>query len=141
MNLYYKYISSKIIFLQNKCTYTAYQYWGKASKIFHTFCVYLWLPSIMNLISCTVRLENFMTSCRDKLYHLAISNKIKFSFLIILFGKNLHQQICLHLALTQIRLVTINCLTDKIKSSSCLWQQFCEWSGQQQWCSQKWCEW
>ena len=41
----------------------------------------------MNLILRTVRLENFMTSCRDKLYHHAISNKIKFNFLIILFGK------------------------------------------------------
>ena len=41
----------------------------------------------MNLIFRTVRLENFMTSCRDKLYHHAISNKIKFNFLIILFAK------------------------------------------------------
>ena len=31
-------------------------------------------------------LENFMI-CRDKLYHHTISNKIKFNFLIILFGK------------------------------------------------------
>ena len=28
-----------------------------------------------------------MTSCRDKLYHHTISNKIKFNFLIILFAK------------------------------------------------------
>ena len=42
MNSYYKYTSvicSKIIFLQNKYTYTAHQYWGKVSTIFHTFCL------------------------------------------------------------------------------------------------------
>ena len=32
-------------------------------------------------------IRKFMTSCRDKLYHHTISNKIKFNFLIILFGK------------------------------------------------------
>ena len=40
------------------------------------------LENLENLI-----LENLMTSCRDKLYHHTISNKIKFNFLIILFGK------------------------------------------------------
>ena len=75
------------MFLQNKYSYTAHKYWGKVSKIFHIFCLYLRLPAIMNLISRTVRLENFMTSCRDKLYHHTISNKIKFNFLIILFAK------------------------------------------------------
>ena len=78
---------SKIIILQNKYTYTAHQYWGKVSQIFHTFCLYLRLPAIMDLIFCTVRLENLMTSCSDKLYHRTISNKIKFNFLIILFAK------------------------------------------------------
>ena len=34
-----------------------------------------------------MRLKYFMTSCRDKLYHHTISNKINFNFLIILFGK------------------------------------------------------
>ena len=42
---------------------------------------------IMNLIFRTVWLENLMTSCREKLYHHTISNKIKSNFLIILFGK------------------------------------------------------
>ena len=41
----------------------------------------------MNLIFRTVRLENYMTSCNDKLYYHTISNKFKFSFLIIFFGK------------------------------------------------------
>ena len=67
------YNSSKIIFSQNKYTYTAPQYWEKVSQIFHTFCLYLRLPAIMNLIFRTVRLGNFMTSCSDKLYHHAIS--------------------------------------------------------------------
>ena len=60
---------------------------GKVSKIFHTICLYLRLQAILNLIFRTVRLENLMTSCRDKLYHQTISNKIKFNFLIILFAK------------------------------------------------------
>ena len=77
----------KIIFLQNKYTYAAHQYWSKVSKIFHTLCLHLQLPAIMNLIFRTVRLEIFMTSCRDKLYHHTISNRIKFNFLIIVFGK------------------------------------------------------
>ena len=34
-----------------------------------------------------MRLENFMTSCRDKLHHHTINNKIKFNFLVILFVK------------------------------------------------------
>ena len=85
MNLLSVHIYSKIIFLLNKYTYTAHQYWGKVSKIFYTFPLYLRLPAIMNLIFCTVRLEKFVTSCRDRLYHHTVSNKIKFNFLIILF--------------------------------------------------------
>ena len=42
---------------------------------------------MMNLIFYTVRLENFMMSCKDKHYHDTISNKIKFNFLNILFRK------------------------------------------------------
>ena len=82
----------------------------------------------MNLIFRTVRLENFMTSCKDKLYHYAISNKLKFNFLIIVL-----QQISAFVWhwvrnrknnwLQKIRLVTIHSWTDKIKSSSCLWQE------------------
>ena len=46
----------------------------------------------MNLIFCTVRLENFMEPCRDKHYHHTISStpsqlKIKINLLIILFHK------------------------------------------------------
>ena len=67
------YIYSKIIFYQNRYTYTAHQYWEKASKMFHTFCLYLRLPAIMDLIFPTVRLENFMTPCSDKLYHHAVN--------------------------------------------------------------------
>ena len=67
--------------------FTTHQYWRKVSKIFNTFCLYFRLQAIMNLIFRTVRSENLMTSCRDKLYHHTISNKIKFNFLIILFGK------------------------------------------------------
>ena len=76
-------IYSKIIFLQNKYTYTTHQYWEKVSKIFHTFFQYLRLSTIMNLVFCNARLGSFMTSCRDKLYHHTIKTKI----LIILFGK------------------------------------------------------
>ena len=80
MNSYYKYTPiPKFTFQQRKYTYTAYQYWRKVSKIFHTFCLYLRLSAIMNLIFRTVRLENFMTSCRDKLYHHHASNKINSS--------------------------------------------------------------
>lgn len=83
MNLYLKlHIYFKVIFLQNKYFYTADQYWG-VSKIFHTF----WLSVTVNLIFRTVELENFMISCRDKLYHGTVSNKINFIFLIILFDK------------------------------------------------------
>ena len=71
---------SKITFLQNKYTYTAHQYWGKVSKILHTFCLYLRLPAIVNLIFRIVRLKKLMTSCRDKPYQHTISNKIKFNF-------------------------------------------------------------
>ena len=39
---------------------------------------------IMNLIFYTLRLENLVASCRDKLYR---RNKIKLIFLIILFDK------------------------------------------------------
>ena len=50
--------------------------------------------SIMNPIFCTVKLENFMMSCRDKLYHRTISNKIKFNFLIKhLIRQNVLQEI------------------------------------------------
>ena len=56
-------------------------------KIFQAFCLYLQLPAIRDLIFSTLRLTNFMTSCKDKLYHHIISNKIKFNFLIILFAK------------------------------------------------------
>ena len=66
---------------------TAHQYWGKVSKIFDTFYLYLQLLAIINLMIPTLRLKNFMTSCRDKLYHHTISNRIKFNFLIILFDK------------------------------------------------------
>ena len=55
--------------------------------MFHALCLYLRLPAIMNLIFRTVRLENFMTSCKDKLYHHTMTSKIKSTSLIILFGK------------------------------------------------------
>ena len=76
----------------NKYTSTAQQYWGKLSKIFHTFCLYLGLSVIMNLIFRTFRLQNFMEPCRDKHYHHTISStpsqfKIKVNLLIILFHK------------------------------------------------------
>ena len=45
-------IYSKIIFKQNKYTYTAHQYWEKEYKIFHTCCLYLRLAAIMLLIFC-----------------------------------------------------------------------------------------
>ena len=115
----------------------------------HTFYFYLEPLAIVNLIFLTVRLENFMTSCRDKLYHHTLRNKIKFNFLIILFGK-IPSSISRPSSGTEseiermnekIWLVTIHSWTDKIKSSSSLWQEFCEWSGQQQWCNHKWCEW
>ena len=53
----------------------------------HLFWLYLQLPFIMNLIFGTATLQNFMTSCRDKLYHDTKSNQIKFNFRIIWFGK------------------------------------------------------
>ena len=118
----------------NILTPTAHQYWGKVSKIFDTFYLYLQLLAIMNLMIPTLRLKNFMTSCRDKLYHHTISNRIKFNFLIILFDKMFSSKnLCLRLALSQklkewltskIRLVNMHSWTNKIKSSSCLWQQF-----------------
>ena len=65
---------------------------GEVSKIFHTLCLYLRLPAIMNLIFRTVRFEKFMTSCRDKLYHHTVSNKIKLNF-HHLIQQNVLQQI------------------------------------------------
>ena len=134
----------KIFFLQNKCTYTTHQYWGKVSKIFHILCLYLQLPAIMNLILCTLRLENFMTSCRDKLYHHTVSNRIKFNFLIIFFGKT-----------SSSKSLPFSGIESEIENSACnrtllnrqnqkfhwLWQQYCDWSDQQQWCSHESCEW
>ena len=104
--------------------------------------------SIMNPIFCTVRLENFMMSCRDNLYHRTISNKIKFNFLIILFGKISSRKSLLSSGTgSEIeRMTSINSagnhtlLNWQNQKSSCLWQEFCEWSDQQQWCNQ-WCEW
>ena len=77
MNSYYRYTSIPKSPFNKK--YTAYHYWRKVSKIFHTFWLHLRLPAIINLIFCTVRLENFMTSCRDKLYHHHASIKINSS--------------------------------------------------------------
>ena len=75
MNSYYKYASIlKPAFNKINILHTAHQYWGKVSKIFHTLCLYLWLPAIMNLIFRTMRLENFMALCRDKLYYRTICN-------------------------------------------------------------------
>ena len=74
-----------------------------------------------------MRLQDFMTSCRDKLYHHTISSKIKFNFLIILFGK-MSSSKSLPLSGTEseiermtdfFRLVTLLSWTDKIKSSIC----------------------
>ena len=116
----------------------AHQYWWKVSKIFHIFRLHLRLPAIVNLIFHTVRLENFMTSYRDELYLYIISNKIKFNFLINLFGKmssskslpssGTESEIKKNDWLRKIRLGTRLSWSNKIKSSSCLLQGFCEWS-------------
>ena len=88
MNTYYKYTSiPKSSFYKINVLILPINTKEKYLKYFNTFCLYLRLPAIMDLIFRTVRLENLMTSCRDKLYHHTISNKIKFNFLIILLGK------------------------------------------------------
>ena len=88
INSYYKYISiPKSSFYKIDILILVINTKEKVSKIFPTFYLYLRLPAIMNLVFCTVRLENFMTSCKDKLYHHTVSNKMKFNFLIIFFGK------------------------------------------------------
>ena len=87
--------------MQNKYTYTAHQYWGKVSKIFHTFCLYLRLPAIMNLIFRTVRLENFMAPCRDKLYHHAIDITSSTIFWTHHLAKCSPTNLCLCLARSQ----------------------------------------
>ena len=79
----------------------------------------------MNQIFRFVRLENFMTSCRDKFYHHTISNKIKSNFQIIFFGKmfsskslpssEMESEIERMSDFQNIRLVTIVSWTDKIK--------------------------
>ena len=48
---------------------------GKKYLKYSIHCLYLRLPTIMNLIFRTMRLENFMTSFRDKLCHRAINIK------------------------------------------------------------------
>ena len=73
---------------------------------------------------------NFITSCRDKLYHHTTSNKIKFNFLIILFGKmpsskplpssGTESEIERMTDFEKFLLVTIHSWTNKIKSSSFL---------------------
>ena len=109
---------------------------GKVSKIFHAFCQYLGLSTIMNLIFRTVRLENFMKSCRDKLYYRTISNKIKFIFMIILFGKMSSSE-SLPSSGTESKIGRMNDFEKfglqlyshgpkKIKGSSFLCQEFCE---------------
>ena len=87
------------------------------------FSLYVRLLAIMNIIFCTVRSENFMMSCRDKLYHHTTSNKIKFNFLIILFdkmssNKSLPLKDRKNDRLWEIWLVTIHSWTDKIKHFS-----------------------
>ena len=60
MNLYYKYTykyTSKIIFSQNKYTYTAHQYWGKISKIQY----------ILPLFATTSHYESNFPYCERKL--------------------------------------------------------------------------
>ena len=85
MNLYYKYTSipksslNKLILpINTEEKYLKYSI--HFASIHH-------LPAITNLIFQIVRLENLMTSCKNKLCHHTISNKIEFSFLIILFSK------------------------------------------------------
>ena len=90
MNSYYKYRSiPKSSFYNINILILPINTTEKYLKYFIHFCLCLRPPAIMKLIFRTMRLENFMTSCRDKLqyHHHAISNKIKFNFLIILFGK------------------------------------------------------
>ena len=82
MNLYYKYTS-----IPKSSFYKINILTLSINTEEKTFCLYFRLPAIMNLIFRTVRSENLMTSCRDKLYHHTISNKIKSNFLIILFNK------------------------------------------------------
>ena len=48
---------------------------GKKYLKYSMHCLYLRLPTIMNLIFRTMRLENFMMSCSDKLCLHAISIK------------------------------------------------------------------
>ena len=48
---------------------------GKKYLKYSIHCLYLRLPTIMNLIFRTMRLENFMMSCSDKLCLHAISIK------------------------------------------------------------------
>ena len=88
MNSYYKYRSiPKSSFYNINILILPINTTEKYLKYFIHFCLCLRPPAIMNLIFRTVRLKNFMTSCRDKLYQHTISNKINFNFLIILFGK------------------------------------------------------
>ena len=60
---------------------------GKKYLKYSLHFAFIWTTSHYESIFRTVRLENSMTSCRDKLYHHTTSNKIKFNFLIIWFGK------------------------------------------------------
>ena len=85
MNSYYKYTSIQ------KSSFFKRSILIQPINIGETYWKYsphfAYIPAIMNLILRTVRLENFMTPCRDKLYHHAVSNRIKFNVLIIVFDK------------------------------------------------------
>ena len=107
------------------------------------------LPAILNLVFHTVRLENFIMPCTDKLYHHAISIKSS-----SIFGSQLAKcppvNLCLCLARHQKSNEwptsknstcnhTLLYRKKPSKNSSYLWQEPCEWSSQQQWCGHKWC--
>ena len=76
MNYYYKYkLIPRSSFNKINTLILPINTGKKVPNIFHTFYLYLGLPAIMNLIFRTIRLENFMTSCRAKPYQHAISIK------------------------------------------------------------------
>ena len=70
---------------------------GKVSKVLYTFCLYLRLPAIVNLIFHTMRLENLMMSHRDKLY-ITTSSSI---FWLLYLAKCSPANVCVCLALSQ----------------------------------------
>ena len=130
-------ISSRISFSPNKYTYTAHKYWEKVSKTFHDVCMYLRLSGIMNLIFLALSRHNKPYIKVHFFDHLNWQNVLKQIAIFVWYWVTNRKNDWLRKSWP----ATVLFWTEKIKGSSCLWQEFYEWSRQLQWYSDKWRWW